>query len=182
MTHLQTNNDSPRSTDPGRLPEREASSGISVLIVGAGVAGLLACLECWRQGHEVRIIERSASRLLSGKYYPEKSCTGLQVLVPDHPFQATASPSEQVHSVHSVIGQTWKERMNALHTTFGYPGIKSPEKGFRVRRLWNCTLAIAIRMKGLNLQKCTGTVVPNSTRCCPTRLKESGSRSNITSG
>ena len=49
-----------------RLPERSSPSGISVLIVGAGVAGLMACLECWRNGHEVRIIEKSPSRLLSG--------------------------------------------------------------------------------------------------------------------
>ncbi|KAL1886694.1 hypothetical protein Plec18167_000628 [Paecilomyces lecythidis] len=51
---------------PGRLPERYSPSGISVLIVGAGVAGLMASLECWRKGHDVRIIEKSASRLLSG--------------------------------------------------------------------------------------------------------------------
>jgi hypothetical protein len=50
-----------------RIPERWEQSGISILIVGAGVAGLMAALECWRQGHEVRIIEKSTTRLLSGK-------------------------------------------------------------------------------------------------------------------
>ncbi|KAJ5637812.1 hypothetical protein N7490_007691 [Penicillium lividum] len=49
-----------------RLPARSPSSDISILIVGGGVAGLLASLECWRKGHDVRILERSPSRLLSG--------------------------------------------------------------------------------------------------------------------
>ena len=48
------------------IQERYPSSGISVLIVGAGVAGLMAALECSRQGHVVRIVERASSRLLSG--------------------------------------------------------------------------------------------------------------------
>lgn len=54
----------------GRLPFRFTPTGISVLIVGGGVAGLLAALECWRKGHEVRIVERSPSRVQSGKPSP----------------------------------------------------------------------------------------------------------------
>jgi len=50
----------------GNLPKRSQPSGISVLIVGAGVGGLVAALECWRKGHEVRIIEKSPARLTSG--------------------------------------------------------------------------------------------------------------------
>ena len=37
--------------------EREASSGIDVLIAGAGLAGLFAAIELYRQGHTVSIIE-----------------------------------------------------------------------------------------------------------------------------
>ncbi|KAJ5730710.1 uncharacterized protein N7483_005218 [Penicillium malachiteum] len=48
------------------LPERLPESQISILIVGGGVAGLFAALECWRKGHNVRIIERSPSRSVSG--------------------------------------------------------------------------------------------------------------------
>lgn len=33
-------------------------SGIDVLIVGTGLAGLTASIECVRKGHNVRIIER----------------------------------------------------------------------------------------------------------------------------
>jgi NADPH-dependent glutamate synthase beta subunit-like oxidoreductase len=50
----------------GTLPERYPSSGFCVLIVGSGVAGLMAALECWRKGHQVQIIEKSSTRLTSG--------------------------------------------------------------------------------------------------------------------
>jgi len=35
----------------------EASSHIDILIVGAGLAGLYAAIECHRQGHLVRVLE-----------------------------------------------------------------------------------------------------------------------------
>lgn len=34
------------------------STGIDVLIVGTGLAGLTAALECARKGHTVRLLER----------------------------------------------------------------------------------------------------------------------------
>ncbi|KAJ5399673.1 hypothetical protein N7465_010162 [Penicillium sp. CMV-2018d] len=37
---------------------RYPPTGINVVIVGAGLAGLLAALECWRKGHEVQVVER----------------------------------------------------------------------------------------------------------------------------
>ena len=37
--------------------EREALSHIDVLIVGAGLGGLYAAIECHRQGHSLRVIE-----------------------------------------------------------------------------------------------------------------------------
>ena len=48
-------------------PKRCPATDISVLIVGAGVAGLMAALECWRNGHEVRIIERSPEQVTTGE-------------------------------------------------------------------------------------------------------------------
>ncbi len=48
--------------------ERRPSSGISVLIVGAGVAGVMSALECWRKGHNVRILERSPGPDAAGLY------------------------------------------------------------------------------------------------------------------
>ena len=41
-------------------------SGINVLIVGAGVGGLTAALECHRKGHSVRVIERAPSATAAG--------------------------------------------------------------------------------------------------------------------
>lgn len=34
-------------------------SGISVLIVGTGLAGLTAAIECVRKGHRVRVLEKN---------------------------------------------------------------------------------------------------------------------------
>ncbi len=49
------------------LPKRDAETGIKVLIVGAGFAGLTAALECWRKGHEVvGILERNQGPNYSG--------------------------------------------------------------------------------------------------------------------
>lgn len=33
-------------------------SGINVVIVGAGLGGLQAAVECWRKGHEVQVLEK----------------------------------------------------------------------------------------------------------------------------
>ncbi len=38
-----------------RLPK----NGIRVVIIGAGVAGLQAALECWRKGCDVVVLERA---------------------------------------------------------------------------------------------------------------------------
>lgn len=43
------------------------SSGIDVLIVGAGICGLTAALECYRKGHSVRVYEREPSISTTGK-------------------------------------------------------------------------------------------------------------------
>lgn len=51
------------------LPERDGETGVKVLIVGAGLAGLMAALECWRKGHEVvGILERNQGPNYSGEF------------------------------------------------------------------------------------------------------------------
>jgi 2-polyprenyl-6-methoxyphenol hydroxylase-like FAD-dependent oxidoreductase len=42
-------------------------TGIDVLIVGTGLAGLTAALECTRKGHNVRVLERNADINTAGK-------------------------------------------------------------------------------------------------------------------
>jgi 2-polyprenyl-6-methoxyphenol hydroxylase-like FAD-dependent oxidoreductase len=42
-------------------------TGIDVLIVGTGLAGLVAALECTRKGHNVRVLERNADVNTAGK-------------------------------------------------------------------------------------------------------------------
>ena len=39
--------------------KRFPQNGIKVIIIGAGVGGLGAALECWRKGCEVVVLERS---------------------------------------------------------------------------------------------------------------------------
>jgi NADPH-dependent 2,4-dienoyl-CoA reductase/sulfur reductase-like enzyme len=41
-------------------------TGISVLVVGAGVGGLMSALECRRKGHDVRLIERASALSTAG--------------------------------------------------------------------------------------------------------------------
>lgn len=48
--------------------ERLPDSGISVLVVGAGIAGLAFSIEAYRQGHTVKILEKRAERGDYGKY------------------------------------------------------------------------------------------------------------------
>ncbi|EWZ43042.1 hypothetical protein FOZG_07789 [Fusarium oxysporum Fo47] len=45
---------------------RYPSTGINVLIAGAGLGGMTCALECWRKGHNVRIIDRSPSPVWTG--------------------------------------------------------------------------------------------------------------------
>jgi NADPH-dependent 2,4-dienoyl-CoA reductase/sulfur reductase-like enzyme len=59
------------TTTSSRLPKRHPETGINVLIVGAGMGGLMATLECWRKGHNiVGILERQDGPVYSGSYHP----------------------------------------------------------------------------------------------------------------
>ena len=66
----------PTSSAPGRYenavhPDRQPLTGISILIIGAGVGGIISALECWRKGHTVRILERSHGPVETGQFkYP----------------------------------------------------------------------------------------------------------------
>lgn len=44
-----------------------ASTGINVLVIGGGIGGLTAALECHRKGHAVRVFERSPKASAAGK-------------------------------------------------------------------------------------------------------------------
>jgi heterodisulfide reductase subunit A-like polyferredoxin len=49
----------------GSYPE----SGINVLIVGTGLAGLTAAIECTRKGHKVQVLERDSAINTAGLCY-----------------------------------------------------------------------------------------------------------------
>ncbi|KAB8068439.1 hypothetical protein BDV29DRAFT_199418 [Aspergillus leporis] len=55
------------TAEPSRLPTRYPETNINVLIVGAGMGGLMTALECWRKGHNViGILERNEGPVYSG--------------------------------------------------------------------------------------------------------------------
>lgn len=53
----------PESRPVGSYPD----TGIDVLIVGTGLAGLTASIECIRKGHKVRVLERNDDINTAGK-------------------------------------------------------------------------------------------------------------------
>ncbi|KAH7120988.1 hypothetical protein B0J11DRAFT_589838 [Dendryphion nanum] len=66
MPHALTSRDSTMESRPvGSYPP----TGIDVLIVGTGLAGLVAAIECVRKGHNVRVLERNASINTAGDMY-----------------------------------------------------------------------------------------------------------------
>jgi alkyl hydroperoxide reductase subunit AhpF len=44
-------------------------SGIDILVVGTGLAGLTAAIECVRKGHNVKVLERNATINTAGKTF-----------------------------------------------------------------------------------------------------------------
>lgn len=56
------------TTPLDKLPNRGKETGVNVLIVGAGLAGLTCALECWRKGHNiVGILERNKGPNYAGE-------------------------------------------------------------------------------------------------------------------
>jgi NADPH-dependent 2,4-dienoyl-CoA reductase/sulfur reductase-like enzyme len=66
MPHALTSRDSTMEAKPLGSYEK---TGIDVLIVGTGLAGLVAALECTRKGHNVRVLERNADINTAGKQF-----------------------------------------------------------------------------------------------------------------
>jgi NADPH-dependent 2,4-dienoyl-CoA reductase/sulfur reductase-like enzyme len=64
MPHALNSRDSAMEFRPvGSYP----STGIDVLIVGTGLAGLTAAIECVRKGHNVKVLERNATMNTAGR-------------------------------------------------------------------------------------------------------------------
>ncbi|KAL5119222.1 hypothetical protein ACEQ8H_002933 [Pleosporales sp. CAS-2024a] len=66
MPHALTSRDSTMESKPVGSYE---PTGIDIIIVGTGLAGLVAALECTRKGHNVRVLERNADINTAGDMY-----------------------------------------------------------------------------------------------------------------
>lgn len=67
-----TNGSHPVANGNGTLPEVKPvgsypNTGIDVLIVGTGLAGLTASIECVRKGHNVKVLERNSTINTAGE-------------------------------------------------------------------------------------------------------------------
>jgi hypothetical protein len=81
-------------TTESHLPTRHPETGIDVLVVGAGMGGLMTTLECWRKGHNViGILERNNGPVYSGKHCLP-CATGLILLL---------TVSQEISSSYSLL-------------------------------------------------------------------------------
>jgi NADPH-dependent 2,4-dienoyl-CoA reductase/sulfur reductase-like enzyme len=61
----------PRYWAPGKLAKRQPETHLNVLVIGAGLCGLMTALECWRKGHNiVGILDRSEGPIYAGMLLP----------------------------------------------------------------------------------------------------------------
>jgi heterodisulfide reductase subunit A-like polyferredoxin len=91
--------------------KRNVPNGISVLISGAGVGGLMTALECWRKGCDVRIFERTKSNITAGQYL------NVATLFSAYASQVTRSRLVQQPSHPSVTSPTCFTRTKRSHTS-----------------------------------------------------------------
>ena len=100
------------------------SSGIDVLIVGTGLAGLTAAIECTRKGHNVLVLERHDSINTAGK--PPVNIQNAKLLTVS---QATCTSWAAARPSSSSIGQNWPQSTTRyLSTTHGLRRSSTTEK------------------------------------------------------
>ena len=82
----KANKDSTKSTIPSLtqsnpIMEREEDTGISILVVGGGIAGLTFAIEAHRKGHNVQIVERRLRGETAGKNSLSLLCIFIKISV-----------------------------------------------------------------------------------------------------
>ncbi|KAH8659943.1 putative monooxygenase [Xylariales sp. PMI_506] len=82
-------------------------TGISVLVVGAGVGGLMAALECRRKGHDVQVIERTPIPSTAGDFFSISSIIirHFQFHWPDLAEEVDRIRYDGLISYHKITGE-----------------------------------------------------------------------------
>jgi 2-polyprenyl-6-methoxyphenol hydroxylase-like FAD-dependent oxidoreductase len=89
----------PDSKPVGSYPD----SGIDVLIVGTGLAGLTAAIECTRKGHQVRVLERNANINTAGELISLVADRTVVVFLILHPARRHVFHGIERHQVHEAL-------------------------------------------------------------------------------
>ncbi|KAF7197578.1 FAD-dependent monooxygenase fsr3 [Pseudocercospora fuligena] len=102
-----------------------ASTGINVLIIGAGVGGLSTALECVRKGHSVKIFERSEKASVGGDMFTI-GASGLRLL--DN-YPGMLREYDESVSIHNLWMRYCKWTGEQLGDTFPFAkGAKGAEQ------------------------------------------------------
>ncbi|KAH7320656.1 hypothetical protein B0I35DRAFT_450412 [Stachybotrys elegans] len=105
-------------------------TGISILIVGGGIAGLTLANEAWRQGHDVRVLERSPELDVIGDTFgilPPALVTLRHFPSLLQEFEATSY--DALFSFYSHVG---RKLLGVGEAPWNQPGAKHAAEGVRV--------------------------------------------------
>ena len=110
-------------------------TGISALIVGAGVGGLMTALEGWRKGLSIRILERSPREITTGTLILPFNLIFESVKLSSN--KATLLLLDQAPKGHCIIGQNYARRLKRAVTIRGLLIASTPMSSYsaRLRRI-----------------------------------------------
>ncbi|KAK2615581.1 hypothetical protein N8I77_002327 [Diaporthe amygdali] len=108
--------------------ERKPSSGISILVVGGGIAGLGFAIEAYRKGHDIRIVDRRPhfddygdiigignSVLPSMKHWPGFLDACYQAAFPQLAYYAYKYDGTYIGILGEILGMSRAEFHSSLH-------------------------------------------------------------------
>lgn len=105
---------------------RHPALNLKVIIVGAGVGGLLSALECWRKGCDVVVLEKNKDISLLGMYTPAVHLIDININLMELFPQATSLPCHRLASRHFTYILPWTS--NTKRTSMTAPSASGPQR------------------------------------------------------